>query len=146
MKGNKGITLIALVITIIVLLILAGVSIAMLSGENNIFKQATKSSVATTMGAAKEAVIRESYSEVSKYYEKTYADNSIKAEGSVREAVLKAATTAKSEGVTITVPGEGETDAGKIVITYNGKSGITSKAEVDENGKIGKWEDTGFDS
>ncbi len=31
---NKGITLIALVITIIVLLILAGVSIAMLTGEN----------------------------------------------------------------------------------------------------------------
>ena len=33
-KKNKGITLIALVITIIVLLILAGVSIAMLTGEN----------------------------------------------------------------------------------------------------------------
>ena len=33
-KKNKGITLISLVITIIVLLILAGVSIAMLTGEN----------------------------------------------------------------------------------------------------------------
>ena len=33
-KEKKGITLIALVITIIVLLILAGVSIAMLTGEN----------------------------------------------------------------------------------------------------------------
>ena len=33
-KNSKGITLIALVITIIVLLILAGVSIAMLTGEN----------------------------------------------------------------------------------------------------------------
>lgn len=32
--ANKGITLIALVLTIIVLLILAGVSIAMLTGEN----------------------------------------------------------------------------------------------------------------
>lgn len=42
MKNNKnGITLIALVLTIIVLLILAGVSIAMLSGENGILKQAT---------------------------------------------------------------------------------------------------------
>ena len=40
MKENKGITLIALVITIIVLLILAGVSIAMLSGENSILKNA----------------------------------------------------------------------------------------------------------
>ena len=33
-KQEKGITLIALVITIIVLLILAGISIAMLTGEN----------------------------------------------------------------------------------------------------------------
>ena len=32
-KANKGITLIALVITIIILLILAGVSIATLTGE-----------------------------------------------------------------------------------------------------------------
>ncbi len=34
--GEKGITLIALIITIIVLLILAGVSIAMLTGDNGI--------------------------------------------------------------------------------------------------------------
>ncbi len=39
-KNNNGITLIALVITIIVLLILAGVSIAMLTGENGILTQA----------------------------------------------------------------------------------------------------------
>ncbi len=43
MKNNKGITLIALVITIIVLLILAGVSIAMLTGENGILTQAENS-------------------------------------------------------------------------------------------------------
>ena len=34
LKRNKGITLIALVVTIIVLLILAGISISMLTGEN----------------------------------------------------------------------------------------------------------------
>ena len=39
-KQKKGITLIALVITIIVLLILAGISIAMLSGDNSILKKA----------------------------------------------------------------------------------------------------------
>ena len=42
LKVNKGITLIALVITIIVLLILAGVAISMLSGENGILNQAAK--------------------------------------------------------------------------------------------------------
>ena len=39
-EAQKGITLIALVITIIVLLILAGVSIAMLTGQNGILTQA----------------------------------------------------------------------------------------------------------
>ena len=41
MRNQKGITLIALVITIIVLLILAGVSIAMLTGDNGILTRAT---------------------------------------------------------------------------------------------------------
>lgn len=36
LKGNRAITLIALVITIIVLLILAGVTISTLIGENGI--------------------------------------------------------------------------------------------------------------
>ena len=40
-KLKKGITLIALVITIIVLLILAGISISMLSGDNGILQKAT---------------------------------------------------------------------------------------------------------
>ena len=43
LRKNKGITLIALVITIIVLLILAGVSIAMLTGNNRHFNTSTKS-------------------------------------------------------------------------------------------------------
>ena len=56
MKNQKGITLIALVITIIVLLILAGVSIAMLTGQNGILTQAQNASEATIKGEAEEAV------------------------------------------------------------------------------------------
>ena len=41
MEKNKGITLIALVITIIVLLILAGVTIATLTGDNSLLQKAT---------------------------------------------------------------------------------------------------------
>ena len=44
---QKGITLIALVITIIVLLILAGVSIAMLTGQNGILTQANNAKIET---------------------------------------------------------------------------------------------------
>lgn len=39
MKNIKGITLIALVITIIILLILAGITIATLTGENGILRK-----------------------------------------------------------------------------------------------------------
>ena len=56
MKKQNGITLIALVITIIVLLILAGVSIAMLTGENGILTKAKESTTATTEGEKYEAV------------------------------------------------------------------------------------------
>ena len=41
MRNKKGITLIALVITIIVLLILAGVSISMISGDDGIVNKAS---------------------------------------------------------------------------------------------------------
>ncbi len=48
--GKKGITLIALVITIIVLLILAGVSIATLTGDNGILTQANEAKTQTFLG------------------------------------------------------------------------------------------------
>ena len=56
LKERKGITLIALVITIIVLLILAGVSIAMLTGQNGILTQAQKAKTTTDNKSAEEKV------------------------------------------------------------------------------------------
>ena len=53
---NKGITLIALVITIIVLLILAGVSIATLTGENGILTRANDAKEQTGIAEEKEAI------------------------------------------------------------------------------------------
>ena len=54
LKNEKGITLIALVITIIVLLILAAVSIATLTGENGILTRATDSKEQTEIASVKE--------------------------------------------------------------------------------------------
>ena len=56
LKERNGITLIALVITIIVLLILAGVSIAMLTGQNGILTQANNAKNETELASAKEKV------------------------------------------------------------------------------------------
>lgn len=53
-KKNKGITLIALVITIIVLLILAGVSIATLTGDNGLLSKAQEAKEKTEEARRKE--------------------------------------------------------------------------------------------
>ena len=55
-KKNNGITLIALVITIIVLLILAGVTIATLTGENGILTRASEASEQTKKANIEEQV------------------------------------------------------------------------------------------
>ena len=56
MKNNKGITLVALVITIIVLLILAGVSISMVVGENGVLNRATNAATTTSEAEMKQAL------------------------------------------------------------------------------------------
>ena len=55
-KGQNGITLIALVVTIIVLLILAGISISMLTGQNGILNRAAEAKEKTQVANEKEAV------------------------------------------------------------------------------------------
>ena len=54
-EQKKGITLIALVITIIVLLILAGISISMLSGDNGILQRATDAKERTSIAQEEES-------------------------------------------------------------------------------------------
>ena len=55
-EKNKGVTLIALVITIIVLLILAGVSISTLTGQNGILKRAIEAKNTTEVASEKEGI------------------------------------------------------------------------------------------
>lgn len=55
-SNNSGITLIALVITIIVLLILAGISIAMLTGSNGILNKANQADVENVRAEARERI------------------------------------------------------------------------------------------
>ena len=54
LKNKKGITLIALVVTIVVLLILAGTAIAMLTGDNGIIKKAQLAKKLTEESSEKE--------------------------------------------------------------------------------------------
>ena len=56
MRNQRGITLVALVVTIVVLLILAGTSIAMLKGDNGIITNAQKSSYANIESEAMDKI------------------------------------------------------------------------------------------
>lgn len=86
-SNQTGITLIALVITVTVLLILAGVSIFMLTGDNGIIKQSNKAKNETIIATEKEAIslniINYEVGENSKYligtqlYDKTMENSTI---------------------------------------------------------------------
>ena len=56
MKKTKGITLIALVITIIILLILAGITIGTLAGDNGLFARAKEAKIKQLKAQAKENI------------------------------------------------------------------------------------------
>ena len=66
-KGIRGITMIALVITIVVLLILAGISIAAITGDNGIITKSDEAKIETEISQYKEQL------EVIKHEE--YADD-----------------------------------------------------------------------
>ena len=67
LKNNKGVTLIALVVTIVILIILAAVSMTMVLGNNGIFEQAKKG--ANSMASA-EANIQEGFNSMSSEIDK----------------------------------------------------------------------------
>ena len=127
MKDQKGITLIALVITIIVLLILAGITIAMLTGENGILSNGTKAKAQNELGAAKDAVALAATEAVSDYYETVYVNSSSSTPSTtlISEVITKigAATsgnTTKTIPATVNVTKAPTTSDAVIVMDCNG--------------------------
>ena len=68
LRRNKGITLIALVVTIIVLLILAGISIAMLTGQNGILNRAAEAKEKTGVAQEDEEKTLQGYEDIMAQY------------------------------------------------------------------------------
>ena len=68
LRRNKGITLIALVVTIIVLLILAGISIAMLTGQNGILNRAVEAKEKTGVTQEDESQKLKGYEDIMAQY------------------------------------------------------------------------------
>jgi len=124
MKGNKGITLIALVITIIVLLILAGVSIAMLSGDNSILSRSNQAGRETAIATAKEKVTLAVNEAMTEYYAKVNVDNDSTANlVTLIDTKLYALNNLEENGTKIEYKKTTEsTDPGTLTIKYNNTS------------------------
>lgn len=142
MKNNKGITLIALVITIIVLLILAGVAIAMLSGDNGILTRASDSKVANEIGAKKDEVNMAAAEGITEFYEKKYVTEDLGEDTVLMSVVskIKAGTTGDlTVAVDPTAPTKTDVTA-TVTITSTSKPDLNSTGTIDKDGKI-TWVD-----
>ena len=141
MKNNKGITLIALVVTIIVLLILAGVSIAMLSGENGILGNAKKARAQSAIGDAKDAIGLKINELQSEFYNKKYVDSPATTDAASATAyIISQLTTFSFPNTTITLTPTGTTSLA-IKIEYTSDTGYHSDATLNETTQL-QWTDT----
>lgn len=140
MRNEKGITLIALVITIIVLLILAGISIAMLTGDNGLLTKSKQSAAATAVAGAKDEISLEFQKEMADYLKVKYTSGSTATQ--ITNATPTAqhildhfagttsATSATINGCYVTVSGS------NIVVTYPLAATTTSAADFYSTGAV----------
>ena len=107
---NKGITLIALVVTIIVLLILAAISITMLTGDNSILKRAVDAKERTGIAEIEERIKLS--------YNSALAEDLTTGNGKVQEDTLRKILTSEFPGKEIDINTTGE----EWIITVDGVS------------------------
>ena len=161
MKNNKGITLIALVVTIIVLLILAGVSIAMLTGDNGILSRASQSSVANAIGEGKDQVALYIAELSANYYSAKYNGATVTPAYTSGQTLLEYINSAKTSIDALSKTGLYTVLYTAATTTGEGSEATTTPATIkitsakDENkyttstiqdGKIGAWVDTNINN
>ena len=121
LKSNKGITLVALVITIIVLLILAGVSISLVVGDNGVLTQAQNAATETDLSSANQAM-QLAITSVNTDFLATVWTNDVNAVIS-SWAASKLGTVLANSGYVMTVPASGNfSDGMTVTIHQDGKT------------------------
>ena len=148
-KKQKGITLVALVVTIIVLLILAGVSLSLVAGENGILGRATNAVDKNKIETAKEQVgllitdkITQFYEE--KYVNKTEGTTSKTAGGYIKDALDAPIATDNGEfyakynntETVLEVYVKADVTVANGSATVNEGAASICEGTIDENGKI----------
>ena len=151
MKNNKGITLIALVVTIIVLLILAGVSIAMLTGQNGILNRSQEASIKNSVADAKDQIALKVAECITNWNAVKYGEtSSTSLEGYAEDIdtyILAALTSMKSnleanDNVEIALPTVTSGAPGasaKIVITSKKDNTVKTECTWTDGGVLGAW-------
>ena len=138
----NGITLIALVITIIVLLILAGISIATLTGENGLLTKADTAKTETSKASAKEKVqiaVMGSYDNKGEIDNNALKTNLENVEG-IDKTTIPATITDSSFSITVKVDGYEviiEKD-GEVAVKGENLNPPTVSSEVEEAIKKGQ--------
>ncbi len=142
MKENKGITLIALVITIIVLLILAGVSITMVTGDNSIIRNAQAAAITSTLNSAKEEIGLKASEGVVNFYKKAYVSNQTTTISAEVDAMINNTAIAEDyfDGLTYTYTctSPSDTATANILLHYKGSDGKNYEYEAEVNLGTGK--------
>ena len=123
LRKNSGITLVSLVITIIILLILAGITIATLTGENGLFARAQRAKIKSQLASAKEEVslaiaakISENYDNIDSITPKMVVDEINKKQGNSVYAENES-----SFQTNIVYPSNSHGIKEKIIVTVNEK-------------------------
>ena len=138
MKQQKGITLIALVITIIVLLILAGVTIAMLSGDNSTPGKASEASVKTKIAEGKEAASLWVVDKYADFMEYKYVTSP--SYGQTFTAYLAGTGLATGAAPTVNATEFSyNSSTKKVTLTQAGENGAAVTGTVTDSGTISDW-------
>lgn len=128
LRNQKGITLVALVITIIVLLILAGVTISMVLGQNGILSQANQAKAENQLATIEEQVQMAVFAQTSQFLQNNVlAEGNTGAEALVDDVVAAVGNTGSKlctslpEGYSVKDAAEdGSTTKAKFTVTVNG--------------------------
>ena len=144
-SSQRGITLIALIITIIVLLILAGITISLVVGDNGVLNQAKKASIETSKADLEEALGRAVASAEGEYATSPEFNNGSKTfyewlkgdSGRLKENGYTITLKNKSDGLQGTITKEDKNNGLKFTL----KGGETTlDVDVDITGEYNKGE------
>ena len=145
LKNNKGVTLIALVVTIVILIILAAVSMTMVLGNNGIFEQAKKG--ANSMASA-EANTQEGFNSMSAEIDKIISGNGGSESPDEPQPPKETIEESKNSGKEFTAPKTEVTDSkgNKVVIPGGFKVAEDSGDTVQQGIVIGDVSASGDDN